>query len=67
MTTQFDDFMFATENFQDNIVDRMTVRRIQKQINQSEGFEFSSETIKRMIQRAKEIFDEKNIIYPEGY
>lgn len=67
MTTQFDDFMFATENFQDNIADKMTVRRVQKELNKGEGFEFSSETIKRMIQRAKEIFDEKNIFYPEGY
>jgi len=67
MTTQFDAFMYATENFQDNIADKMTVRLVQKEMNKAEGFEFSSEAIKRMIQRAKEIFDEKNIFYPEGY
>lgn len=65
--TQFDMFMTETEEIQDNIADKMTVRRIQKQINQSEGFELTRTIVKTMIQRAKEIFDEKNIIYPEGY
>lgn len=65
--TQFDMFMTETEEIQDNIVDRMTVRHIQKQINQSEGFELTRTIVNNMIQRAKEIFDEKNIIYPEGY
>lgn len=64
---QFDMFMTETEEIQDNIVDKMTVRRIQKQINQSEGFELTRTMVNNMIQRAKEIFDEKNIIYPEGY
>ena len=64
---QFKQFMLATEELQENIADEMTVRRIEKEINQSEGFEFSTAAIKRMIQRAKEIFDEKNIIYPEGF
>lgn len=65
--TQFDMFMTETEEIQDNIADKMTVRRIQKQINQSEGFELTRTIVNKMIQRAKEIFDEKNIIYPEGY
>ena len=65
--TQFDMFMTETEEIQDNIADKMTVRRIQKQINQYEGFELTRTIVNKMIQRAKEIFDEKNIIYPEGY
>lgn len=64
---KFHMFMTETEEIQGNIVDRMTVRRVEKEINQSEGLEFSTAAIKRIIQRAKEIFDEKNIIYPEGY
>lgn len=59
--------MFVTENIQDNIVDEMTARRVEKEITKSEDFEYGEAAMRRMIQRAKEIFDEKNIIYPEGY
>ena len=65
--TQFDMFMTETEEIQDNIAEKMTVRRIKKQIIQYEGFELTRTIVNKMIQRAKEIFDEKNIIYPEGY
>lgn len=64
---KFEEFMFVTENIQENIADEMIVRRIEKEITKSEGFEYSEAAMRGMIQRAKEIFDEKNIIYPEGF
>lgn len=64
---KFEEFMFVTENIQDNIADIISVRKIENKIIKSEDFEYGEAAMRRMIQRAKEIFDEKNIIYPEGY